>query len=704
MTAIHNAQALAASISFLVGLPVPAIWADMNINPAPAHLASTAGDVRFVDVTSAAGVVYLQNRTRVWCIFGPYCEIDRMTGGAAVADVDGDGAVDLYVTRLDGPDVLFRNRGDGTFEDITHYAGLAFLDLQSNGAAFADIDNDGDPDLVVSVVGRGRDPVNNRNYFLINDGTGHFGEEGVLRSIAVASEKPRRGYGVTFGDYDRDGWLDIHTTEWNPERPSHSRLLRNRGSLMPGYFEDVTVRSGVQLDNVHGFASAFVDFDQDGWPDLAVVGDFGTSRLFWNNGDGTFGDGTQATGVATEENGMGSTIGDFDGDGHVDWFVTSIYETDPSCVQGAEGPYDACNWGPSGNRLYRYKGGRTFADWTDAADVRDGGWGWGAAFFDYDNDGDLDLVMTSGIVFPDSSVADAFDDEGMRLWENDGTGRMVEVSRERGLTDTGSGKGLLVFDYDDDGDLDLFVVNNSGEPKLYRNDGGSRNGWLRVRAVGTISNRDGLGAHVIVQSETGACQVREIGSVSHFLGQSERVAHFGLGPGTGPVPRVVVWWPSGLAQEFAEVARNTTLVAVEPAARGCTEGICADTQPPSFESIEGCKRAKTPSSTPEIVVEPPSPTLSPTAIPSGQTPTIEPTASATHTIPTPQPNKAEGCVGDCNSDGSVTVDEILLAVNVALDGRATSECPAVDSDGSGSVSVSEIVQVIIKAVYGCSIN
>ena len=521
------------------------------------------GETVFVDVTDAAGVSYLQHEPRgiLDCFLVVSCEPEAMSGGAAVADVDGDGWLDLFVTRLDGHDLLFRNLGDGTFEEISQPAGLSEFDLQSNGAAFADLDNDGDPDLIVTVLGDPGASPNDRNYLFINDGTGVFSEEALSRGAAdVAPERQRLTYGIAVGDYDRDGWLDLHITEWMPLTPSHSSLLRNLGPEAPGHFENMTAVAGVGLSDSFGFASALTDLDGDGHPDLAVAGDFGTSRLFWNRGDGTFEDGTAVSGIGTDENGMGSTIGDFDGDGDLDWFVTSIF--DPS--QGGD---PAGNWGASGNRLYRNEGGRVFSDATDEAGVREGGWGWGAAFLDFDNDRDLDLVMTNGVDFPQTAFDALFNEDPMRLWVNDGGGVFSEEAAAHGLTDTASGKGLLVFDYDDDGDLDLFLVNNAAAPRLYRNDGGNAGGWLRVRTIGTDSSRDALGARVILREAGWPDQVREIGSVSHFLGGSDPAAHFGLADGEGDV-HLTIRWPSGRNQELPNVPRDR-VVTVE-------EGVCLD--------------------------------------------------------------------------------------------------------------------------------
>ena len=177
--------------------------------------------------------------------------------------------------------------------------------------------------------------------------------------------------------------LDIFTSEWrtlwqtNDNGPTHARLLHNRGAEQPGYFDDVTTEAGVSVDLLHphgdfALSPRFSDLDGDGWPDLTIASDFLTSRLFWNNGDGTFTDGTREASVGTDQAGMGSTIGDYDGDGDLDWFVTAISDH---------------RYPDRGNRLYRNEGQREFSDQTDAVGVRDGQWGWGTSFLDYDNDG-----------------------------------------------------------------------------------------------------------------------------------------------------------------------------------------------------------------------------------------------------------------------------------------------------------------------------
>lgn len=565
-----------ATTAALAGCPLETPVATATPTPSTTPTATaTSSTAAFVDVTLAAGLDYAQ--AHFDRLDPPFIQALYFTGGAAAGDYDGDGWIDLYVTRFDAPGILFRNRF-GHFEDVTTEAGLTVPATGSNGAGWADVDNDGDEDLYVTALG----PNQYRFYLFINDGQGHFTEEGIARGASLDGEDEKYGFSVSFGDYDRDGWLDLHTTEWrfDEDNPTHAksnaRLLRNRGAEAPGFFIDVTVAAGVAMDDVmpneprvsgtFSFSSTFIDLDNDGWQDLAIAADFKTSRLFWNNGDGTFTDGTVAAGVGNDENGMGSAIGDFDGDGLFDWFVTAIYDPEDFCTQHGF----SCFWGHSGNHFYRNEGGRHFTDRTDEVGVRSGGWGWGASFLDFDHDADLDLVMTNGVryLFFPSEAYEVFPYriDPIRLWRNDGVALMPEIADSVGLTNTESGKGLLTLDYDRDGDLDLFVANTSAPPNLYRNDV-ARDGWLQVRAHGRDSNRDGIGARLRIRAAAeGAIQHREIYSGSQFLGQSERVAHFGLGAGSAPVAEVRIFWPAtGREQVFHDVPRNTTLDVTEPA-------------------------------------------------------------------------------------------------------------------------------------------
>ena len=487
---------------------------------------------------------------------GTFCDAERMTGGAAAGDFDGDGYVDLLITRLDGRDLLLRNRGDGTFEDVARAWGLSEFQAATNGAAWGDIDNDGDLDLFVTAVG------GLRHWLFVNQGRSGFLEAAVERGAALDSGDRRIGFSASFGDYDGDGWIDLHVTEWRPAQllggaATGVRLLRNRGAEAPGYFEDATIAAGVDMvgvasqtqdtltEGTFAFASGFVDLDGDGLLDLVVASDFGTTRLFWNDGDGGFSDGTVAAWVGTAQNAMGLTFGDYDQDGDFDWFVTSVYQTS-SGSPGTAGP------GPrDGNRLYRNEGGRRFSDRTDAAGVRNGGWGWGAAFFDAENDGDLDLVMTNGM-----EMMPGHDADSMRFWENDGAGAFLSRSTAAGLDDQGDGKGLLVLDLENDGDLDVLVLNNGAAPLLLRNESVQTGNWLRVSLEGVQSNRGGSGARVSVYAAGMAPLLRQAGASSHFLGQSDERLHFGLGAAERAA--LEVYWPaSGIRTRYENVPANS---------------------------------------------------------------------------------------------------------------------------------------------------
>jgi hypothetical protein len=502
--------------------------------------------VVYTNVTMSAGINHLQHP-------GNNLEVGLFrTGGAAAADYDNDGWVDIFATRLNARPLLYRNLGNGTFQDVAVLSGFTST-LPANGAAWGDIENDGDKDLYITSSG------GTRFYLYVNNGNGTFTEQAVARGAAI-SGVTRYGQSTSFGDYDGDGYLDIHTNDWAIDTSlSTSRLLRNLGAANPGHFQDVTAAAGLNVfrpsqtqgggtdTNAYRYTSTFTDLDRDGHPDLTIAADFLTSQIFWNNGNGTFTDGTAAAGVGTDEDGMGSAIGDFDGDGLMDWFVSALVD-----VPGGFPDH-------SGNRLYRNNGDRTFTDQTDLAGVRDSGWSWGTTFLDHDNDGDPDLFVTNGW--------DTMSSDQSHLYRND-NGVFTDISTAAGVTDTGMGRGLLSLDYDNDGDLDVFLVNHGAKPILYRNDGGNDNDWLRIKVQGNESNRDGIGAFITVDpddSVVGDEMVQEIHGGSNFLTQNELTAHFGLGSSSGSIDSVTVAWPSGAVQVLTSVAANQVLTLVEAA-------------------------------------------------------------------------------------------------------------------------------------------
>lgn len=628
---------------------------------------------QFVDVTDAALPGLNEPAT-------PFGDPPFYTGGAAIADCDGDGWLDLFLA-ADGDSVLYRNRGDGTFENISAPAGFRALYGSARGAAFGDIDNDGDPDLVASGYFDGR------HFLWVNDGDCTFREDGLARGVATFSGAIGRS--VSMADYDRDGFLDIYVAELqspivNPEVTGLvSHLFRNRGASAPGTFDDVTVAAGLVLDpllgtqeGTHPFTARFSDLDADGWPDLALAGDFGKSRLFWNAGDGTFVDGTTAAGVGTDEHGMGSTTADLDGDGRLDLFVTSIF-------------IDGHPLG-TGNRLYRYDGARTFADVTGQAGVRDGMWGWGAQAFDADNDGDLDLIQANGVRYSEGVALYVqeefgpvdimpFETDPLRFWINDGHGGFSERSALTGLVDTAVTQGVLPFDYDGDGDLDVLVTGDDTiPPRLLRNQGPS-GGWIALEFVGQASNRGGIGALVSATLPGGERPlVREVSASSTYLAQdgSGRV-HLGIGEATA-VASLRVRWPSGAVSTHSDLAAGERHLLRETDA-------CL---PPA-----DCEHAS------------PTPTTSATATPAASatataSATSTATASATPTgtasatpTSTASATPAAPCVGDCNDDGAVTIDELLLLVGAALGLDRGERCPRTGS----TVTIALLVDAVARS-------
>lgn len=514
------------------------VHATLLVNSAPAA---------FSDFTEAAGISHRHFAED----FPVTTEVQIQTGGAAAGDYNNDGWVDLFVTRLDNSDILYRNNGANRlpgqpwFENVSEAAGLDIVD-KTNAAAWGDIDNDGDLDLYVSVI------EGPRYYLYINQGDGTFTEEAVERGADLTSSRDHHGYSVSFGDYDRDGWLDIHTCEWDiplghPDLAQHSALLRNRGASAPGHFENVTATAGVELDGPapqFAFTSSFSDLDGDGWPDLLIAGDFGTSQLFWNNGNGTFTDGTDESGVSLGTNEMGMAVGDYDGDGDLDWWVTSRQDD---------------------NRMYRNEGNRKFTDQASSLGIENADWAWGTALFDAENDGDLDLLVTNGWwQVEDPSTRHLFLTP-LYFWEyNNGT-FLSQNAIQSGFADHREGKGLLTFDFDRDGDLDVFICNNSSKPILYRNNNDTGNSWLRLRFQGGKSNRQGIGVRALVKpSQAEALRVYELSGSSTFNSQSEPVMHIGLTARPFPIKEIQVQWPSGAVQTLTNVALNQRLTLEEP--------------------------------------------------------------------------------------------------------------------------------------------
>ena len=522
-----------------------------------ACLASARVFGSFTDVAASAGLVTHPPAT---VETNPPAGIDPYVSGNPVcaADLDRDGWTDLLLSPTPGRLRVFMNNRDGTFREEGAARGLGEA-VDIGGIAAGDFSNSGRTD--VFLVPR----TGSRYYFYVNDGTGHFSEQAVARGADMTvTGETHKGQSIGLVDFDRDGFLDIHVAEWGTfattDAARYAVLLRNRGQEAPGHFVNVTESSGLQQPHFwissRGFASAWADFDEDGYPDLSLISDFGSSQLWWNNGNGTFTEGRDAAGVGTDENGMGIAVADVDRDGRLDFFVSS-FDVQPGGVL------------VSANRLFRSLGGRTFEDVAPAYGVTDSGWGWGAVLFDSDNDGLLDLLVTNGYSYaappwlpkPPNHIANARSDR-TRFFLNSGAS-MSETGMASGVRDTGYGRGVAVLDYDNDGDEDVVIGNLYGPWILYRNDNPPPDHhWLRLRFEGTTSNRDGFGA--LVRLTTGSVtQTALYAPTNAYLGQREPVLHFGLGTAT-MIDSLLVSWPNGAIQEFAGVLSNQVLTMVEP--------------------------------------------------------------------------------------------------------------------------------------------
>jgi hypothetical protein len=472
-------------------------------------------------------------------------------GAPLVLDYDDDGWLDVYVVRHGLPDVLLRNQS-GTFTRVDNPFNLT--STAGNAPAWADFDNDGRRDLFLATLGSHRYELH------MNRGNGVFVDEALARGVALESTAPHRGAGVAVGDINLDGYLDIFVGDWgvtvdDSTRSQHFALFLNQGSANPGYFINITASAGLEFNHpeLNFYAPIISDIDGDGWPDLPTVVDFRRSRLFWNNGDATFTDGTISAGVSIEENGMGTAIGDVDRDGELDWFVTSIR------FDGYPGYF--------GNQLYINQGDRRLVSVSDEPEISlsVGGWGWGTNFFDYDNDGRLDVVMTNGIADPASS-----DFAPMLLWRNSSTESrlsFLDVSDLQGVNHAENGAGIVTFDYDQDGDLDILVIHQDAPPRLLRNDPRVPQNWIRLSLSGTSSNRDAIGTRVTLEATAGGpIQTAEYNPTNTYLAQLEPVLHFGLGD-TSTISRFTIRWPNGGEQTLRNIPANQVIEITEsPAA------------------------------------------------------------------------------------------------------------------------------------------
>ncbi len=478
-----------------------------------------------------------------------------LSGGLAAGDYDLDGNVDLYVAGAQHmPNHLYSNQGDGTFVEVGAELGVDVAHWGS-GPAWGDIDADGDLDLFVGSVSS--NPI-----YLFENRVNE--EEGGFVDITKNSDIIAGGQNVVsalFFDYNVDGYLDLILAHWdNPvSRDDTYTLYRNNGDYT---FTNVSIESGIaaaiiEVDRDWSFAPSFSDIDNDGDADLLMASDFGTSQIVANNGDGTF---TRITdrSVIIDQAGMGSAVGDYDNDGFMDWFVTSIYNLDR---QGG-------TW--FGNRLYNNIGNGQFEDITVEAGVEDGAWGWGACAADFDHDGYLDIAHVNGwITDGDSFSGKIFEDVPVRFFRNRGELPIAfdEIADEVGLDDAGQGRGIVCFDADRDGDLDIVIVNNGDDHLVfYRNDTELTHHHTTIRLESPEGNRFGVGARVTATTEYGE-QIRDLGGSNNYVSHNPLEVHFGLWAATSV--DIEVQWPDGTITTLddAPVDQLITIRATEAATR-----------------------------------------------------------------------------------------------------------------------------------------
>jgi len=512
----------------------------------------SAAQLTFTDATAASGLVH----THTPLVDQPGL---MLAGGATPGDFDRDGWVDLFVPS-DGnqADRLFMNQADGTFVDEAAAWQLNEL-YRGVGCNAADYDSDGWLDIYVTSMGDVPTSPQNGMHRLYHNETGksfaNVAEAAGVNNTQQVSNQPD-GMGVCWGDYDLDSDLDLWVaglffTGSSTSETAGTRLFRNEGD---GTFTDVSVSSEMFTDTIRGFGALFVDIDGDRYPELCAAGDFGTSSYFKNDADGTF---TKMAwylpGGDKVHNGMGTTLADFDRDGDPDWFVTAIWPA----------------WffsGPDGNRLYMNDGNGSHHFSTSAPEVGvdDGGWGWGAAANDFDHNGLADIVHTNGWPYVDFVTGYDFTADPTRLFlQNDGGGVFTDNAASAGITHTGQGRGLVTWDPDRDGDMDVLIVTNRGAMQYFRNEvSGPQTNWLSVRLDSSGNPAlapDGLGSKVQVFATEEVFQTAWLTGGSNYLSRSEYLMHFGV-KGLSAVERVEVSWADGFKTVLADVSSNQEVV------------------------------------------------------------------------------------------------------------------------------------------------
>lgn len=553
----------ALCLILLVGALVGGIaaWAWQHFQSPITDLPS-AENPWFVDVTEKVGLNFVHDGGPV----GNYQMPQQVGSGAAFLDFDNDGRVDLFFLQNGGPNSnstnrLFRQLPDGTFKDVSRGSGLD-IDGHNMGVAVGDVNNDGCADVLIT-------QYNGVKLFL-NEGNGRF----VDVTEASGLKNPSWGTSTAFFDYDRDGWLDLvlvcyvdYDPTWTCRGANGkldycapktfkgrvSRLFHNLGATagQPGVrFDDVTVTSGFGQVPGPGLGVLCADLSGDGWPDVFIANDGEPNRLWINQKDGTFKEEASQRGIAYNENvqaqaGMGIAVGDVDGDGLLDIFVTHLAEET--------------------HTLWRQNPRGLFLDKTGPSGVLQSKWrgtGFGTLFGDFNNDGHLDLGIVNGAVAAqpkpiDDSLGPFWTWYGQRnqLFANEGAGRFRDISPANApfCGQANVARGLVAGDIDADGGLDLLVTTIGGPARLYRNVA-ERGHWLSVRALDPVLKRDALGAEIEVLAGSRRW-LRSFHPAESYLTSSEPRAHFGLGE-LKAVDRIEVRWPDGSRELFPGCAAD----------------------------------------------------------------------------------------------------------------------------------------------------
>jgi len=534
---------------------------------------SATGPIVFENVVDSSGVRFVMDNAA-----SPRKhQIETMLSGVAIFDYNNDGLMDLYfVNGAHLPDMdksdprywnrLYRNNGDGTFTDVTESAGVRGAGF-GMGVAAADYDNDGWTDLYVTGV--------NRNQLFHNNGDGTFTD--VTEKAGVAGIHPKLGktWSISAGwfDYDNDGRLDLFVTNyvnWSLETepvckegnivaycsPKNytgqpNMLFHNNGD---GTFTDVSEKSGIGKHVGKGMGVVFADYDGDGFTDVFVSNDTFRNFLFHNNGNGTFSEVGIERGVAYNENGrtiagMGADFRDVDNDGRPDvWLVGTLGDTFP---------------------LFRNRG-EDFADITSASGISVAtgrATAWGAGIADFDNDGWKDLFAACGAILDNSEQIDQRPSKlPNMLLRNTGKNRFEDVTASAGDTFgvPRAHRGAAIGDLNNDGRMDVVVTSQNSRPEILLNRSSGPNHWLLVKLVGNRSNRDGLGARLKATPAGGAPLYNHATTSTGLSASSDPRVHFGLGSAMS-LEKLEIWWPSGIHQTLTGIACDRVVTVREPA-------------------------------------------------------------------------------------------------------------------------------------------